>query len=40
MEPNWVPIPAEKFELVFKVFAPGEIVFSGEWAPPAVEIVK
>ena len=40
LEPNWVPIPSEKFELVFKVFAPGELVFSGEWAPPAVEIVK
>ena len=39
-EANWVPIPTENFELVFKVFAPGEMVFSGEWAPPAVEIVK
>jgi hypothetical protein len=40
LEANWVPVPAENFELVFKVYAPGEFVFSGEWAPPAVEIVK
>lgn len=40
LEANWVPIPAENFELVFKVYAPGELVLSGEWAPPAVEIVK
>ncbi len=39
-ETNWVPIPSENFELVFKVFAPGEMVYSGEWAPPAIEIVK
>jgi hypothetical protein len=36
-EANWVPTPAENFELVFKVFGPGENVISGEWAPPAVE---
>jgi hypothetical protein len=39
-ETNWVPLPSENFELVFKVFAPGEMVYSGEWAPPAIEIVK
>jgi hypothetical protein len=39
-EANWIPIPAENFELVFKVFSPGETVISGEWAPPAVEMTK
>jgi hypothetical protein len=39
-ETNWVPIPSENFELIFKVFSPGEMVVSGEWAPPVVEIVK
>lgn len=40
LETNWVPIPAENFELVFKVYAPGETVFSGEWAPNGIEINK
>lgn len=40
LETNWVPLPSENFELVFKVYAPGEMVYSGEWAPPAIEIVK
>ncbi|MCP9757629.1 DUF1254 domain-containing protein [Lacihabitans sp. CCS-44] len=39
-ETNWVPTPSQNFELVLKVFAPGELVYSGEWAPPAIEIVK
>jgi hypothetical protein len=40
LETNWVPLPTENFELVFKVYTPGEMVYSGEWAPPAIENVK
>ena len=37
-ENNWVPVPNVSFQLVFKVYNPDESVYSGEWAPPAVEI--
>ncbi len=40
LETNWVPLPPDNFELVFKVYAPSEMVYSGEWAPPAIENVK
>lgn len=40
-ESNWLPSPAGKpFSLTFRTYVPKDIVKRGEWAPPAVTLLK
>ncbi|GAB2928865.1 DUF1254 domain-containing protein [Rhodococcus aerolatus] len=36
---NWLPVPAEGFRLILRVYVPQERALSGAWAPPPVERV-
>jgi hypothetical protein len=35
-ESNWLPAPADQFELELRLYWPRESVLSGTWKPPAV----
>ncbi len=37
---NWLPAPAEEFNLVLRMYLPHERFLDGEWTPPALDIVK
>jgi hypothetical protein len=40
-ESNWLPSPAgEPFSLTFRTYVPKDVVKRGEWAPPAVTLMK
>ena len=34
MSANWLPMPAEPFELTLRMYGPREAIFAGAWAPP------
>jgi hypothetical protein len=36
-ESNWLPVPADKFELMLRLFWPKDAVIKGTWKPPAVK---
>jgi hypothetical protein len=36
-ESNWLPAPADKFELMLRLYWPKESVIKGTWEPPAVK---
>ena len=36
-ESNWLPAPADKFELMLRLYWPKEPVLKGSWTPPAVQ---
>lgn len=35
-EPNWIPAPADDFNLVLRLYWPKRDILTGEWNPPAV----
>jgi hypothetical protein len=39
-ESNWLPAPADEFNLIMRLFWPKKEVLDGTWKPPAVERVK
>lgn len=39
-EPNWLPAPADDFNLVLRLYWPGTETLNGSWRPPAVERVS
>jgi len=36
-ESNWLPVPADKFELMLRFYWPKQSVLNGSWKPPAVK---
>jgi DNA sulfur modification protein DndE len=36
-ESNWLPVPKENFNLMLRLYWPGEAVINGTWKPPAVK---
>ncbi len=36
-ESNWLPAPAGPFNLILRIYWPGEEVVDGDWAPPPIE---
>jgi hypothetical protein len=39
-ESNWLPAPADEFNLIMRLFWPKKEILDGTWKPPAVERVK
>jgi len=39
-ESNWLPAPADAFNLTMRIYSPDARVTGGRWAPPAVKRVK
>jgi hypothetical protein len=36
-ESNWLPAPADSFNLVLRLYWPTRAILDGEWRPPAIE---
>lgn len=36
-ESNWLPVPADKFELMLRLYWPKEALLKGSWNPPAMK---
>ena len=39
-EPNWLPAPADDFNLVLRLYWPGTNILNGSWQPPGVDRVS
>ncbi len=35
-ESNWLPVPADLFNVSLRMYWPGDAVLDGKWIPPAV----
>jgi len=40
MESNWLPAPADSFNIFMRVYWPKKEIADGEWKAPGVERVK
>lgn len=39
-ESNWLPAPADGFNMVLRLYWPAEVVTQGDWIPPAIQRVE